>query len=438
MSSTIRVASITDSPKIHSGFGNVARMILGGFHDYGFEVYSFGTMDKHEDFKKELPYPFRPSVGMDELGFREAALFLVDVMPDVIFLLYDPGSAMSYLDMIFALQDNGSVRKCPVVLYTPIEGLPIPASTAKLFSTILERSGVIVLYSPGMVKLVEKQYPDLSGHLNFAYHGLDHADFSPISKTLKDSYRSQVGWSDYFVVGNVGVNKRTKGQDYIIYTARCLRDMGKDKGIKFYIHTNPYQSTLGGYPLIDMASNYGVSDMFVWRPGNDEPGGNIRGLSTVTDKEQYDKAVGYEPKLASMGYTDRLRMLDCFIDLSQVEGWGLPPHEAMRCGIPIISVKDKSIREEVYDGGVIYLDALPFRLWSTWHTGVKLVLVDPVDAAEAIIELKNSDDIIKKFWSDAAIKNASKYDWKPTQDKFIQIVKEVHDSYEYVDEMSGV
>lgn len=438
MSSKIKVATITDSPKVHSGFGNVARMLLDGFYKHGFDLYSFGTMDTEYDFKRELPYPFQPTSGFDPLGYREAALFLTNVQPDVIFVLYDPGSAMQFLNMVIALQDNGTIRQAPIVLYTPIEGEPIPASTAKLFSVLLERNGKVVLYSPKMVEKVEKQYPDFKDLLDFAYHGLDHAAFSPLPKQIRDDYRKNVGWSDYFVVGSVGVNKRTKGHDYLIYTARTLRDMKKDDGIKFYLHTNPTDGTLNGYNLKDMAMNYGVDDMFIWKPGTDEPGGNIRGLSVLSDHKLYAKAETDEERLKAIGYKDRLGMLDCYVDLSQLEGWGLPTHEAMKCGVPTISIKDKSIREEIYDGGVLWVDTLPFRIWSTLHTGVKLALVDPFDVAEAILELKDSDDVIKKFWSDCAIRNASQYVWKPTQEKFIKIIEEVYSNYEYNDEVSSL
>lgn len=427
----IKIACISDSIRLTSGFANVARPIIYGFHEALMEVYAFGTMDTQYDFNRDIPFIFQPSNPYDEMGHRTVALFLVNVQPDVIFILFDPGNLDTFVQIILKLQETGNLKKCPIVAYTPIEGVPIPGSTAACFSRIIEAGGKVVLYSPKMIHLINKQYPDLTPNLEWAYHGLDHANFEKYDEVKRSQLREFVGWND-FIVGSVAVNKRTKGLDTIIYTARMLRDLKEDEGIKFYLHTSVDKPTMWGYNLRDLAINYGVEDMFIFKPEVEaEAGGNIRGIDTETNLAQLNNATDKTESLAALGFIDRLNMLDCYLDLSQVEGWGLPAHEAMRCGVPTISVKDMSIREEVYDGGVLWLEPEPFRLWQTWHTGVKLVVVDPYNAAEAVIELKKSDDVIKKFWSDSAIKNASKYNWQPTKDKFVEIVNKVVEDYDY-------
>lgn len=426
----IKLACLTDSPKLTTGFANVARMLLEGWHNHGFEVYSFGAMDMEPDMVGELPYSFWPSSPFDEMGHRTVALFLVNIQPDVIFIMFDPGNVDTFMEIIKALQDSGNLRKCPVVVYTPIEGVPIPGATAATISKIIERDGKVVLYSQKMIDLMNAQYPTLTPYLDWAHHGLDHAPFRKYSSDYRNYLRSLVKWTDNFVVGSVGVNKRTKGFDTIVYTARCLRDLGQDEGIKFYFHTGA-SPTMWGYNLVDLANNFGVADMFIFKPDEErDPGGNIHGVDRVSqgihiplDDTEIEKC------LASLGFIDRVNMLDCYLDLSQVEGWGLPAHEAMKCGVPTISVHDMAIRDEIYDGGVLWLDHEPFRMWQTWHTGIKLVLVDPAKAAQAIIELKNSD--IKEFWSTIAMDNANKYNWQETQEKFIRILSEVVESYDY-------
>lgn len=437
----IRLASIGDSPKVTTGFANVNRMILQGFHNSGIEVYCFGTMDFDYDFGKELPYSFQPTNPFDENGMRTVSLFLVNVQPDVIFILFDPGSASIFVNIIEALQNSGNLRRCPIIVYTPIEGIPIPGTTARFISKVLEMSGEVVLYSPKMVELIEKQFPVYKGMLKWAYHGLDHAPFRKYSDDYRNYLKKLVGWQDYFIVTSVGVNKRTKGFDYIIYTARMLKEMGKSRNIKFYLHTSKDIPTLWGYPLVDMAVNFDVEDMLFFKESlvNEGEGGNIRGLNRITDfmyQPQDNSDEEREKAFQSLGYIDRIAGLsDCYLDLSQVEGWGLPAHEAMRCGIPTISVKDRAIREEIYDGGVLWLESEPFRMWTTWHTGVKLVLVDPYKAAEAIVELKETNDTVRKFWSDCALDNASKYNWAETQEKFNNLVRDIVGKYEYDEEI---
>lgn len=424
----IKIATISDSVLLTSGFANVARPIVYGFHEAGYEVYSFGTMDTAYDFGKKLPFMYQPANPYDEMGHRTVALFLTNVQPDIIFILFDPGNLDTFVSIILALQESGNIKKCPIIAYTPIEGVPIPSSTANTFAKIINNDGKVVLYSPKMVDLFNKQFEGVAEHLDWAYHGLDHAPFEKYSDLKRTILRDKIGWSDYFVVGSVGVNKRTKGFDTIIYTARMLRDLKKDDGIKFYLHTS-LKPTMWGYNLKDIAVNYGVDDMIIFKPEEDiEPGGNLRG---VEYQQAEEKIIDEASPLLDLSFIDRLNCLDCYLDLSQVEGWGLPAHEAMRCGVSTISVKDETIRSEILSSGAMMLNPEPFRIWTTWHTGVKLVLIDPYTAVEAIMEMKEADPVIKKFWSDAALNNSKQFNWQPTKDKFVGLVKEMVDSYDY-------
>ncbi len=425
----IKIATITDSPKCTTGFGNVARMLLDGFHKSGMEVYSFGTMDFNFDIDGELPYQFFPSNPFNPDGHKTVPLFLVGVQPDVIFILFDPGTTGTFLSVIGSMWEAGSLKKCPIVLYTPIEGFPVPISTAVTLSRVLDGGGKVVLYSQGMVDTVVKQYPQFDGYLDFVHHGLDHAPFRKYSDDYRKLIRKFVNLDDYFVAGSIGVNKRTKGLDTIIYTARCLKDMGKADGIKFYLHTSSNKPTMLGYNLEDLCINYDVEDMIIFKPEADvEEGGNINGIPR--DNEGFVFENPSLKNLNKLSFIDRLNMFDCYLDLSQVEGWGLPLGEAMRCGVPSISVSDKAIREEVYKSGVIWVDTEPVRLWNTWHVGQKLALVDPLKAAEAILELKNSSDDMRKFWSDQAINTANKYNWLESVNKMNTIIRETVESYE--------
>ena len=428
MSNKIRLACITDSPKITTGFGNVANVLLHHFHNIGFDVYSLGTMDTKFDNDGKLPFSFWPAdIKPDDFNvmYNLFNLFLVNSRPDVIFMLYDPGTLKTYLEVIQKLQKFNLLKQnIPVVVYTPIEGFPIPSSTPEFFEEVLHTGGRVILYSQGSIDLVERQYPQLKGKLDFANHGLDHADFHKYSDKKRSEIRKYSNLDDYFVVGSFGVNKRTKGFDQIIYTARCLKDMGKDRDVKFYLHTSSNKPVLSGYNLVDMVANYDVEDMIIFKPEQEKKAADyVNGIPRESIVDFNDQPS--IKNIANLGFIDRLNMLDIYLDLSQVEGWGLPPHEAMRCGVPTISVRDGSIRNEVYDGGVMWLEPLPFRTWNTWHNGVKLVTIDPVNAANAVYEMKMSKQGIRDFWSDVALENANKYNWDEPRNKIADIIMEV-------------
>lgn len=435
----IKLMAITDSPKLSTGFGNVANQLLHGFHEYGFDVYSFGTMDVNPDIKGDLPFIFIPCNPFDEMGHRTVSLHLVDVQPDVIFLLFDPGNVDIFVNIITKLQENNMLKRCPLVGYIPIEGFPIPYSTALTFAKFQDSGGQVVLYSPKSIELFNNQFSDFE--LEFVYHGVDHANFRRYDQNYRNYLRELVGFDKKFVVGSVGVNKRTKGFDSIIYTARCLKDLNKHHDFLFYLHTSR-TPVMDGYNLEDLISNYDVGDIVMIKPeAEKERGGNIRGIRRENDElPDYilkpETNEDYRYNLTLMSYIDRLNLFDCYLDLSQVEGWGLPAFEAMKCGVPTFSVRDYSVREEIYHGGVYWIDSLPPRCWPTWHTGVKLVLADPLDVANNLLAFKDSDT--KEWWSEIAQDTVSKFLWKESKDKMNEIIMRVVNNYDYTDDLSNM
>ena len=93
-----------------------------------------------------------------------------------------------------------------------------------------------------------------------------------------------------------------------------------------------------------------------------------------------------------------------FLFPSYYEGFGLPPLEAMKCGVPVLSSKNSSLIEVVGDGGLLF-DANDYGAF-----------------AESIISLLN-DEVSYNMMKDKAIKQAKKFTPKvqmPKTNRFIQ------------------
>jgi glycosyltransferase involved in cell wall biosynthesis len=420
------IACIGDSPKITTGFGNVTKEIYFGFHQAGFIVHAFGFLDSELDEKNELPYTFWPCTPFDELGHSTISLFINKVKPDILFILCDPGNLAVFIDIIIETQKMFEL-KFPVVAYQPIENLPISETFGEAFKKVQDTGGKVVAYSPEMAKLINIQYPEIKPE--FVYHGADHAPFKKYDAPYRKHLRNISGLDNYFIVGSVGTNKRTKGFDTLIYTARVLKDMGKDQGIKFYLHTAPTNPVMYGYNLDDLRRKYNVEDMILFKPEVDrEPGGNVRGISRLggTFWHLYRPETSEERKriFSMFSFIDRLNTLDLYVDASQVEGWGLPPFEAMACGVPTISVHDYTIRSEIFNSGAYMLEPEPPRLWTTWHTGAKLVLVDPEQIAKSILLFKDNQDL-RELYSQRGQDLTSKFSWGESRKKMTGIIKDV-------------
>lgn len=439
----IRIACISDSPKLTTGFGIVAKMLYQSFYDYGFDIAAFGLLDVAPDENDVLPYPFTPVSAMNLMGHNVVngqlsySLFLRRHRPDLIFILTSPGNAKDFVGGIFDAKTadykkNGRDFTPPILLYTPTEGKPQHSSHGDCFAKVQALGGKVVLYCDSAKKQMQEEFPEIDYEV--VNHGHDHAPFEKYSEEDRKLLRQMVGVDDYFVVGAVGTNKRTKNWPCLIYTARHLRDIGMDKGILFYCHTDQKHSYMEGIDLDDLARAYGVRDMFLFKPDDmiarQHPYLGVdyhaNTLEQVRDKKG-DMPTNKIERAYLFGHYDlvsRYNIMDMYVDVSQVEGWGLPPCEAMMCGVPTVSVYDNAVRSEIHSQGARMISPVHPMLWETWHTGSRILSIDPRDVANQILLLKE-DKEVSDYLSKIGQETMSKYKWAEQGLKMCEIAYDI-------------
>lgn len=93
-----------------------------------------------------------------------------------------------------------------------------------------------------------------------------------------------------------------------------------------------------------------------------------------------------------------------FVYPSFYEGFGLPPLEAMQCGVPVITSNTSSLPEVVGDAGI---------------------MVDPKDGdalCQAMLEIYNSTEVRHKMSADS-LAQAKKFSWKKCAEQTIDVYK---------------
>lgn len=97
---------------------------------------------------------------------------------------------------------------------------------------------------------------------------------------------------------------------------------------------------------------------------------------------------------------------DVFVYPSLYEGFGLPPLEAMSCGIPVITSNISSIPEVVGDGGI---------------------LIDPFNIDSLISSLEDllNSESARSSLSIKALQRASNFSWKKTSEKTVEAYKSI-------------
>lgn len=93
-----------------------------------------------------------------------------------------------------------------------------------------------------------------------------------------------------------------------------------------------------------------------------------------------------------------------FIYPSFFEGFGFPPLEAMRCGVPVIVANNSSFPETVGNGGLLIDPDKPDEIYQT------------------MLEILNHKSLQSKFKT-AGISQATKFDWRKTAQEFAGVIE---------------
>lgn len=431
----IKVFCISDSCKITTGFGNVARELYQGFFEAGYEVHALGMLDPEPARGNDLPYSFYPTSVFDPMGFGDIQIYIPRVQPDIVFIMVDPGNLTRYVVDLIELNHkikSDSYRGFKILAYPPVEGFPMSKHHSEGFKHLLANEGRLVFWCKSAVEISARA--DVFND-DYIYFGNDHAPFRKYDDQTRHKLRRGVNLDTKFIIGSVGVNKRTKGFPQLIYTAVELKRRGVSD-VLFYCHTEPNNPTMQGYFLKHMVKAYDVSNMFLWKVDDDV---TARGkawtgvprtkhnLEELLEKRMPRSPLARMQRWMEYDYITRMNCFDMYLDTSEVEGWGLPQLEAMACGVPTFYPDDKSVRAEIYRGGGVQYDPLPVSLWGTWHTGSRLVNSDPAYLADLVISAKNNPGMMRDL-SKMGMEHSEKYKWAVTRQEMNRRVKELYET----------
>lgn len=415
--SKIRVAYIGDSPFIFSGFGVVANAILSRVPKDEFEISVHGTMYPHQPTKdvEYIDY-YEPVCMHDLMGFKSSIDFIQHVDPDILFFIADPGTLRNRFG---SLMFTGRMGLVPAVTYFPLEGMPLNPH-------IVEQASMV--YAPTTyTKWGSDEIGKYGLEVDYAYHGCDHANFRQYDKEVKQKLKKLVGWEDKFVVGLVGMNKRSNRQPIMLQAAQLLKERGIEDFVIYFHCQEQGEVHMGGWELGWQVEAYDVEDQVQLKPDQKEHKyiarprtGTLEHVLDYIDPKDKDEAIS---NLAMLDFVSLLNTFDLYLDPASAHGWNLPAAESARCGVPIATVDDGFARSEIFSDCAWMMNPTAY---DHWHTGAILPLVSPKVIANTIEEFKENQKLCDMY----AESCKSKFDslsWDDTAEKFVKKFKEAHE-----------
>ena len=319
MSKKIKVLTISDHPLSPSGVGTQTKYVCEALlKSDKFEIISLGGAIRHHDYRPLRVDPYGEEwriIPVDGYGTQEMIRSILRTeKPDILWFMTDPRFYGWLWDM-----ENEIRPLVPMVYYHVWDNFPAPMFNRKYYLS----NDRICAISKVTRDIVAEVAPEIK--LDYVPHAVNSEVFRPftdeqIIQIKKDSLDKQ-DWNKVIFFWNNRNARRKQSGSLIFWFKKFLDKVGHDKAM-LIMHTDPKDAH--GQDLSHIVEHLGLNTQ-------------NQVLFSTKKVNQTDLAALYN-------------MVDCTINLSDAEGFGLATLESLSCGTPIIANMTGGLQEQVVLG----------------------------------------------------------------------------------------
>lgn len=400
----MRVAILSDSPFLCTGYSNQAKLLAKYLVEKGHEVHflanayngqpvTYSKLEDGTEFKYKIYGQMTPYFS------GEMSALMKQIKPDVFFILLDTfmlhGNPRNPSAGWFLNVDTSPAR---TIFWFPSDGggrLPLACEL------ILQKIDKPV----AMSRFGQKQVKDIHNiNAGFIPHGTEPDRFYRLPEEQRGALKAKWGLSGKFVIGSVFRNQPRKNPDRYFKTFNLIKD--KIPNAVFLLHTDPndpaaqimLQNQIARYNLENRVRFTGMSAM--------------KGFDWAQMNEVYN-------------------LFDVFYLPTSGEGFGIPIIEAMSCEVPVVATSYTTTPElieqnnagfgaklagceklDMFDLNSIDYDkqsdngTLTGGLWE-----VERGMIDIYDASDKLVKLYEDPELRKKMGQNGRSAVLAKYDF---------------------------
>jgi len=362
----MRIALISDSPTLPTGFARTTRCLVKALADRGHEVSCFGIGHGGETYDRTL-YPCTIWAAGDDIDVSQEMFphFLAREKPDVILINYDLLMTCLWLNVAAKVAPNVAI-----VSHLIIDGLPVYPEFFKSFN----RCAAILTATQCVRELVAAE---ATAPVYYLPHLVDCEKFLPL-EDAEAVKRALFG--DSLVVGTIAQNRGRKQLVQTIHAIRLLRDAGRRP--VFLLHTDRVKGLRhGGNPLRKVIESFGVEDIVHVTESHRQIDA-AAGDATVTSS-RFGRSLALD-HLRDLTVAERLNLCDVAVIASSYGGFEYGIVEAQACGVPVCVTDDGGIMMEVAGGAC---EPMRPSLFELAEYGAKIWKLSPDTIATAIVNV---------------------------------------------------
>jgi glycosyltransferase involved in cell wall biosynthesis len=321
MSKKIKVLTLSDHPLSPSGVGSQTKYVIEALLKTGkFSVISLGGAMKHLDYNPVKVSPYGDDwriIPVDGYGTQEMIRSIMRTeKPDICWFMTDPRFWGWLWDI-----ENEIRPLIPMVYYHVWDNYPAPFFNRKFYMS----NDRICAISKLSRDVVSEVAPEIQ--LDYVPHAVDHQIFKPFSQSDIDQLRKKnLPDPNKFVFFWNNRNARRKQSGSLIFWFKAFLDkVGHDKA-QLLMHTDPHD--VHGQDLHQIVERLNLNTQ-------------SQVLFSTNKVDQKDLAALYN-------------MVDCTINISDAEGFGLATLESLSCGTPIIANMTGGLQEQIRSGSDLF------------------------------------------------------------------------------------
>jgi len=401
----IKILTISDHPLSSSGVGIQTNNMISGLLETGkYQIISVGGAIKHENYEPQktdkygddwIIYP------VDGYGTQDMIRSIVqNEKPDILWFMTDP-RFFEWLWMI----DNEIRQHVPMVYYHVWDNYPYPHFNKKFYDS----NDVIVTISKVTDDIVRNVSPDVE--CIRLPHSVDTEHYKLLDKDEVDKFvKTNPALSLHrekdkvlFFWNNRNARRKQSGS-LLWWFKEFLDEVGEDNAA-LLMHTDPKD------------------------PNGQDLEAILQELNALNGQIMLSPA-----KIGSDDLARIYNAVDCTINISDAEGFGLSTFESLMCGTPIIANMTGGLQEQVTDGKEFFgVGIEPSSKAVIGSQQVPYIYEDRISKEDFINALKKVYNMTKEERKALGAKGRDylmkNYGFKQYQEKWDEILTDVHNKH---------
>jgi glycosyltransferase involved in cell wall biosynthesis len=324
----IRILTLSDTPLATSGIGIQAKQLIMGLLDTGrYQVFSIGGAVAHHDYNPQVVTEYNgdwvifPTKGFgDESNVHQ---WLRQFNPDIVLAFTDP----RFFIHLFKSEDE--IRDmAPLILWTVWDNEPVPLYNKEMYSS----SDDIVFFSRYSYEFHKPMQDMVECNFHCCALARESGLFFPMEESMRKQARAKI-FGDK--------NKTNTNFLYVSRNARRKRPSDILVGFQKFINRLTPEDKANSKPVMIMHTN-----------PLDHEGPNLFEVVNLLGLQDY--VLFSSAKSTDQDMNILYNSVDCTINASMNEGFGMSVHESLLAGTPVIATRTGGMTEQMTDGENVF------------------------------------------------------------------------------------